>query len=146
MSWEVDDEFIHCHFLWRWSSLYKFVQGRRKEVYAMGIPSVFPSNSFGLYSGKFFFMIAIQLFGITESKNLVAWRKLVSEALEQLEIDFNIQVVSDLEQFIRYDLIGIPALVIGEEVLFQRELPDLEELVAVLREKIESTTPNQHVA
>jgi hypothetical protein len=91
-------------------------------------------------------MIAIQLFGITESKNLVAWRKLVSEALEQLEIDFDIQVVSDLEQFIRYDLIGIPALVIGEEVLFQRELPSLEELVVILREKIENTTPNQNVA
>lgn len=91
-------------------------------------------------------MIAIQLFGITESKNLVAWRELVNEALEELEIDFNIQVVSDLEQFIRYDLIGIPALVIGEEVLFQRELPDLQELVAILREKIENTKPNQSVA
>ncbi len=90
-------------------------------------------------------MIAIQLFGITESKNLVAWRELVSEALEELEIDFTIQVVSDLEQFIYYDLIGIPALVIGEEVLFQRELPDLEELMAILREKTENPTPNQHI-
>ncbi|MEL6658294.1 MAG: thioredoxin family protein [Bacteroidota bacterium] len=91
-------------------------------------------------------MIAIQLFGITESKSLVSWEDQINEVLEELEVEYMIQIVSDLEQFIHYDLRGIPALVIGEEVLFERQLPDLEELKKVLREKIDDRLSSQNVA
>ena len=92
-------------------------------------------------------MIAIQLFGITESKSLTNWEDQVSEVLADLEGEYMIQIVSDLEQFIRYDLRCIPALVIGEEVLFQRQLPNMEELREVLREKLDKTPPSsQNVA
>lgn len=91
-------------------------------------------------------MIAIQLFGITESKSLISWEDQLNEVLQEMEVEYMIQVVSDLEQFIRYDLRGIPALVIGEEVLFQRQLPNLEELKEILREKIDERSSSQNVA
>ena len=91
-------------------------------------------------------MIAIQLFGITESKSLTSWQDQLVQVLEELQVEYDIQVVSDLEQFILYDLRGIPALVIGEEVLFQRQLPDVDELIAVLREKIDNRSSSQNIA
>lgn len=91
-------------------------------------------------------MLAIQLFGITESKSLTSWEEQLVEALEALGVEYDLQVVSDLEQFILYDLRGIPVLVIGEEVLFQRQLPDIDEFIAVLREKIDNWSSSQNVA
>lgn len=91
-------------------------------------------------------MIAIQLFGITESRSLTSWEDQLVQVLEELQIEYDIEVVSDLEQFILYDLRGIPALVIGEEVLFQRQFPEIEELIAVLRERIENRSSSQNVA
>ncbi len=91
-------------------------------------------------------MVAIQLFGITESKSLISWEDQLNEVLGQLEVEYNIQIVSDLEQFIHYDLRGIPALVIDGEVLYERQLPDLDELKVMLREKIEDYLSSQNVA
>ena len=91
-------------------------------------------------------MIAIQLFGITESKSLTSWEHQLVEVLEDLGVEYDLQVVSDLEQFILYDLRGIPALVIGEEVLFERQLPDDEEFLTILRDKIEEWRSSQNVA
>ena len=68
------------------------------------------------------------------------------EALDKMGVDYDLQVVSDLEQFISYDLRGIPALVIGDEVLFQRQLPDREEFLTILREKIDKWSSSQNVA
>lgn len=78
-------------------------------------------------------MIAIQLFGITESKSLTVWTELVKRAMRELGIEYDIQVVGDLQAFMQYDLIGIPALLIGEEVVFQRHVPTLEEVKIALQ-------------
>lgn len=91
-------------------------------------------------------MISIQLFGITESKSLTNWNELVSQALAHLELDYEIEVVSDLDQFIKYGLTGIPALVVAEEVVFQKEVPELAVLVKVLRLKIEDAEASENLA
>lgn len=78
-------------------------------------------------------MIAIQLFGITESKSLTVWAELVRTAMRELGLEYDIQVVGDLQAFMQHDLIGIPALLIGEEVVFQRHVPTLEEVKAALQ-------------
>lgn len=78
-------------------------------------------------------MIAIQLFGITESKSLTQWTELVKTAMLELGVEYDIQVVSDLQAFMQHDLTGIPALLIGNEVVFQRQVPSLEEVKAILQ-------------
>ncbi len=78
-------------------------------------------------------MIAIQLFGITESKSLTVWAELVRTAMRELGVEYDIQVVGDLQTFMQHDLIGIPALLIGEEVVFQRHVPTLEEVKIALQ-------------
>jgi len=78
-------------------------------------------------------MIAIQLFGITESKSLTVWAELVRTAMRELGVEYDIQVVGDLQAFMQHDLIGIPALLIGDEVVFQRHVPTLEEVKIALQ-------------
>ncbi|MEZ4987222.1 MAG: thioredoxin family protein [Saprospiraceae bacterium] len=82
-------------------------------------------------------MIAIQLFGISESKSLTLWVALVQEAMKQLEVEFDVKVVNDLNEFMQYDLAGIPALLIGDQILFQKEIPTLEEVKAAIQQHLE---------
>jgi hypothetical protein len=82
-------------------------------------------------------MNVIQLFGITETKDIKEWFTLVDEALHELEVELDIQIVSDVQLFVYYNLSGIPALVINEEVVFQKEVPTLEALTLALKERLD---------
>ncbi|PSR08965.1 MAG: hypothetical protein DA408_15935 [Bacteroidetes bacterium] len=82
-------------------------------------------------------MNVIQLFGISETKDINDWFSLVDEALHELEVELDIQIVNDVQLFVYYNLSGIPALVINEEVVFQKEVPTLEALTLALKERLD---------
>lgn len=52
----------------------------------------------------------------------------VKEALRQLAMDVVVDDVERLEQLMEYDISGIPALAYGDEILFQKMVPSVDEL------------------
>lgn len=82
-------------------------------------------------------MSNIQLFGITETNEIKNWTELLDKALLTLDLDVSIEVVSDVKQFIEHNLRGIPALVIDDEVVFQKEIPTMDALKFALKERLD---------
>lgn len=77
-------------------------------------------------------MIAIQILGIMESRKTSQLKANVEEALRRLKWDFQLEEVGEIDLLMQYDIAGIPALVVEDNVLFQKEVPEVEAIVSAL--------------
>ncbi len=73
----------------------------------------------------------LKILGVDSSRTK-ALKKNLLEALEQLHLKVILEEVKDVEQLMRYDISGIPALVIDEEVILQKEVPAVDTLKEIL--------------
>ncbi len=82
-------------------------------------------------------MVDIKILGIPESQRTLELTSRVHAALEYLKIDTEIITEGDLQKLISYNLSGIPALAINNEVVFQKDLPNLEAIIDMIEEYIQ---------
>lgn len=74
----------------------------------------------------------LKILGVGSSETRVL-KANVKEALRQLSIDILVEEVERLEQLMEYDISGIPALVYGNQILFQKIIPSIEDLKRVFQ-------------
>lgn len=74
----------------------------------------------------------IELLGIGSSKHRQLKANL-EKALSSLSLDIPIREVTDIDELMKYEVAGIPALVVNGQVLFQRVVPSVEDLSIVLK-------------
>lgn len=74
----------------------------------------------------------LELLGIGSAKNR-EFKANLEEALRQLQLDIPIAEVRDINALLRYDISGIPALVVNGRVVFQRVVPSVEDIKIVLK-------------
>lgn len=73
----------------------------------------------------------VELLGVPSAKN----RKLKAhllKAVEQLALDISIEEISDIDSLLKYDISGIPALLVNGKVVSQEQVPSTEELMILL--------------
>ncbi len=73
----------------------------------------------------------LQLLGVGSDKN----RRLkahLEEAMRQLNLNIAIEEVHDIHRMLEHQITGIPALLINGKVVFQREVPSVDDLKVVL--------------
>lgn len=73
----------------------------------------------------------IELLGIGSIKNRQLKANL-EQALSELDIPAPILEVSEIQKLLKYDVVGIPALVVDDKVIFQKVVPEVEDLKIVL--------------
>lgn len=73
----------------------------------------------------------IELLGIGSAKNR-ALKANLETALSEMGVSLPIEEVREVQQLLKYDIIGIPALVVDGKVIFQKVVPDVEDLKIVL--------------
>ena len=74
----------------------------------------------------------IELLGIGSSKHRQLKANL-EKALQRLSLDIPIQEVTDIDELMRYEVAGIPALAVNGKVIFQQVVPAVEDLSIVLK-------------
>jgi nucleotide-binding universal stress UspA family protein len=78
-------------------------------------------------------MTTVQIFGISESDKTTLLRSNVIQALQEMGTKATVENVSDVDQFIQYNINGIPALVVNGAIVLQKEVPDVEDLKILLK-------------
>lgn len=73
----------------------------------------------------------LKLLGVGSSRTKALKENLL-QALEQLHVKVILEEVEDVEQLMQYDISGIPALVMNEQVIIQKEVPTVEALKEIL--------------
>lgn len=63
----------------------------------------------------------------------------VKKTLKKLSFVADIQVISLLDEILKYDVAGIPALLVDEKVVCQKSLPDEKKLFDCLKKIIENS-------
>ncbi len=71
--------------------------------------------------------------GVEGSVETERLRANVKEALKQLKLKANIEHITRLEDFMKFKINGIPALIIDETVVFQRHVPSIDDISVFLR-------------
>lgn len=75
----------------------------------------------------------IKLLGIGSAKDRALRANLVA-ALELLEVEVDLLEISNVEEILGYGIAGIPALLLSDKVIFQKNVPSVEELCTILDE------------
>lgn len=77
-------------------------------------------------------MLNIKVLGIggTEYSNLV---KNLNRAIEQLDLNVHIEYLREVEDFIKYEILEIPALVVNETVILKGESWKKKEILSTLK-------------
>lgn len=78
-------------------------------------------------------IIRLDLLGIG-SKRYLALLDSVRSVLQRLGLDIPINEIRDIDQILTYDIIGIPALCVNGEFLYQSDVPTEEELELTFRQ------------
>ena len=73
----------------------------------------------------------LQLLGVGSDKNR-RLRAHLEEAMRQLDLNIAIEEVHDIHRMMEHQITGIPALLINGKVVFQREVPSVDDLKVVL--------------
>lgn len=74
----------------------------------------------------------LELLGIGSSKDQKL-KSVLMETVKELKMDVTLKEVKDINKLLKYDISGIPALVYNERVVFQKNVPEKEELKLILR-------------
>jgi len=69
--------------------------------------------------------------------------KKVKTALKNLSCVADIQVISLLDDILKYDVTGIPALLVDEEIVCQKSIPDERKLLKCLKKIIKKKTSDK---
>jgi len=64
------------------------------------------------------------------------------EALEAMELDLPMLEVEGVNELMQYDIIGIPAIIVDDDILIQKEVPSVEVLVEILEPFFEHKNEN----
>jgi phosphoenolpyruvate-protein kinase (PTS system EI component) len=78
-------------------------------------------------------IVKLDLLGIG-SKRYLALLESVRSVIQRMELDIPINEIRDIDQILTYDIIGIPALFINGEFLYQTDVPTEEELERTFRQ------------
>jgi phosphoenolpyruvate-protein kinase (PTS system EI component) len=78
-------------------------------------------------------IIRLDLLGIG-SKRYLALLKSVRSVIRRMNLDIPINEIKDIDQILTYDIIGIPALCVNGEFLYQSDVPTEEELERTFRQ------------
>ena len=76
----------------------------------------------------------IKLLGIRSSKYMELSQNLFA-VIKELEIEVNIEEFGEVEDFIKFNIIKIPALIIDEKIITKGYVPNIKELKKLLTSK-----------
>lgn len=79
-------------------------------------------------------MKVIKVLG-TGCPNCVSTENVVAEAVKQLNMDANIEKVTDIQKIMEYNVMSTPAIVIDEVVVCKGKVPSVEEVKALLNKE-----------
>jgi hypothetical protein len=87
-------------------------------------------------------MLNIKVLGIggTRYFNLI---KNLKEAVKQLDFDVQIEFLKEVEDFIRYELLEIPALVVNGDVIKKGQFLEIDEIALRLKELYQNQLQEQ---
>lgn len=77
-------------------------------------------------------MIKLQILGVNGHNSTNSLTHNTIDAIEQLGIIVKLEEVNDIDEFIKYDLEGIPALAINGQLAFQQMIPNVADLVETI--------------
>jgi nucleotide-binding universal stress UspA family protein len=86
----------------------------------------------------------LELLGIGSSKDRLLKANLL-QALHELKLDIPITEVKNIDQLMKYDITGIPALVVNGKVVFQKVVPKVEDLKIVLNILLKKEGPKNDI-
>jgi nucleotide-binding universal stress UspA family protein len=86
----------------------------------------------------------LELLGIGSSKDRLLKANLL-QALQELRLDIPIHEVKNIDQLMKYDVTGIPALVVNGKVVFQKVVPKVEDLKIVLNILLKKDQPKNEI-
>lgn len=83
-------------------------------------------------------MIKLELLGIGSKRYLVLLERLRS-VLKKMNLDIPINEIRDIDRILAYNIIGIPALCVNGEFLYQSDVPNEEELEQAFQQILQKT-------
>jgi hypothetical protein len=86
----------------------------------------------------------LELLGIGSSKDRLLKANLL-QALDELGLDHPIHEVKSIDKLMKYDITGIPALIINGKVVFQKIVPKVEDLKIVLKILLKKEEPDTSI-
>ena len=87
-------------------------------------------------------MVDIKILGIPESQRTLELTSRVQVALDHLKIESTITIEGDLQKLISFNLSGIPALAINNQIVFQKTIPALDDMIHTIEELIKTDRNN----
>jgi len=78
-------------------------------------------------------MARIQILGVHDYGETNSLKSNVVAALEALDVEAGVEEISDVDELIKYDIAGIPALVVDGRVIFQKKVPSVADLKIMLK-------------
>jgi hypothetical protein len=81
----------------------------------------------------------IRILGVNESTRMRLLKLHVEEAMRRMGLSIPIEEVNEIDQLMEYGIIGIPALLIGQRILFQQEVPEVEHIIKALTNSLQLT-------
>ncbi len=76
---------------------------------------------------------AIKILGVEESKHTNLLKSNVQAALLSLDLQLDIEEISDVKQLMEFKISGIPALIVKGQIVSQKNIPGLEDLKLLFR-------------
>ena len=83
-------------------------------------------------------MIKLELLGIGSKRYLVLLERLRS-VLKKMNLDIPINEIRDIDRILTYNIIGIPALCVNGQFLYQSDVPNEEELEQAFQQILQKT-------
>jgi hypothetical protein len=77
-------------------------------------------------------MIKLQILGVNGHISTNSLMMNTLDAVKELDLIVKLEEINDIDQFIQYDLFGVPALTINGKLAFQQTIPEVDELVDIL--------------
>ncbi|MEM1219088.1 MAG: universal stress protein [Bacteroidota bacterium] len=90
-------------------------------------------------------MIELHLLGIEGHKKTQQLRQNVLQAARALGSPVHLVAVTEIDELIRYNISGTPALIANDRILFERDVPSSEEVEHHLRQFLLNRTINWHM-
>lgn len=84
-------------------------------------------------------MIKVQILGVNGHITTNSLADNLLNAVDQLGIIIKLDQVNDIDEFINYNLSGVPALTINGQLAFEQTVPAVNDLVDLLRGYAPST-------
>ena len=78
-------------------------------------------------------MQKIQILGIKEHQKTELLKSNTAQALKEEALDWPIEEVFELKKLLTANIVGVPALKIGDKVISQQEIPSIEDLCILFR-------------